>query len=65
MELLPGFFQFSIYFSNHRFNRFNSIHLIWSRFKPEHGLVDWEGDADVDNARAPSGNVPENEGHCG
>ena len=35
------------------------VRLFQGKFGPEHGLVDREGDADVDNARAPSGNIPD------
>ena len=52
MELLPGFVSKSDYTQK-------PVHLFQGKFGPEHGLVDREGDADVDNARAPSGNVPD------
>ena len=35
------------------------VRLFQGKFGPEHGLVDREGDADVNNARAPSSNVPD------
>ena len=43
MELLPGFVSKSDYTQK-------PVHLFQGKFGPEHGLVDREGDADVDNA---------------
>ena len=53
MELLPGFV------SKSDLNTEMPVRLFQGKFGPEHGLVDREGDADVDNARAPSGNIPD------
>ena len=39
-----------------------TVRRFQGKFGPEHGLVDREGDADVDNARSPSGNVPDEKG---
>ena len=40
------------------------VHLILYNFEPEHGLIDRKGDADIDNARAPSSNIPDEEEQC-
>ena len=53
MELLPGLVSKSDCAAEITILRFQG------KFGPEHGLVDREGDTDVDNARTPSGNVPD------
>ena len=59
MELLPGMFQnIKDTFST------DPVHLILYKFEPEHGFIDRKGDADIDNARAPSSNIPDEEEQC-
>ena len=56
MELLPEFCQTKVdsasFSESHRLEQRHQINI-----QPEHGLVDREGDTDVDNARAPSGHI--------
>ena len=40
------------------------VHLILAKFEPEHGLIDRKGNTDVDNTRAPSSNIPDEEEQC-
>ena len=51
MELLPAISQSK-----------KTPSVIWDQLEPEHGFVDREGDADVDNAWTPSSKISDKTG---